>query len=47
MQDYYKELETQLDELKKCVDTGNFPINSDHCEKCYYKDVCPRKVTKK
>lgn len=47
MKDYYKELETQLDELKKCVDTGIFPINSDHCEKCYYKDVCPRKVTKK
>ena len=43
MNEYYSKLEDILKEIRQSYDTGVFPINSKHCDGCYYKAVCTRK----
>lgn len=43
MDNYYLVLEDVLQRIRKSYDTGKFDANTDHCKKCYYADICPRR----
>lgn len=48
MDDYYHALDEVMLRMLDAFETGNFKPSDDanKCNKCYYKDICPRKMKK-